>query len=56
MEFLQHRHLHVWQTPTPAPKLVVDTSVTNFYDFTADSFRLEGYTPAPFEDAIPVAI
>ena len=44
------------QTPTPAPAFTVDPSVTDFYDFTRDSFKVEGYTPAPFEDKIPVAI
>ena len=44
------------QTPTPAPTFTVDPSVTDFYDFTRDSFKVEGYTPAPFEDKIPVAI
>ena len=40
----------------PAPTLHIDTSVTDFYAFTRDSFALEGYTPAPFTDAIPIAI
>ena len=44
------------QTPTAAPKFTVDPAVTNFYEFTANSFSLEGYTPAPFEDKIPIAI
>ena len=44
------------QTPAPAPKFTVDPSVTDFYDFTPASFTLEGYTPAPFEDKIPIAI
>ena len=44
------------QTPAPAPKFTVDPSVTDFYDFTPASFSLEGYTPAPFEDKIPIAI
>jgi len=44
------------QTPVEAPKFSVDPSVTDFYAFTPDSFKLEGYTPAPFEDKIPVAI
>ena len=43
------------QTPAPAPKFTVDPSVTDFYDFTPASFSLEGYTPAPFEDKIPIA-
>lgn len=44
------------QTPTPAPRFHIDPSVTDFYAFTRDSFSLEGYTPAPFEDQIPIAI
>ena len=44
------------QTPTAAPRFTVDPSVTDFYAFTKNSFTLEGYTPAPFEDKIPVAI
>ena len=44
------------QTPTEVPKFSVDPSVTDFYAFTRDSFKLEGYTPAPFDDKIPIAI
>ena len=44
------------QTPSPAPVFRMDPSVTDFYAFTRDSFSLEGYTPAPFEDQIPIAI
>jgi len=44
------------QTPTEAPKFTVDPAVTDFYAFTRDSFKLEGYTPAPFEDKVPIAI
>ena len=44
------------QPPSAAPKFTVDPAVTDFYAFTRDSFRLEGYTPAPFEDQIPIAI
>ena len=44
------------QTPTAAPKLTVDPSVTDFYAFTRDSFRLDNYTPSPFEETIPIAI
>ncbi len=42
--------------PKKAPRLVVDESVTDFYAFTADSFRLEDYDYTPFEGKIPVAI
>ena len=40
----------------PAPKFVMDETVTDFYAFTRDSFRLEDYDPQPFEEKIPVAI
>jgi thymidylate synthase len=40
----------------PAPKFIMDPTVTNFYDFTRDSFQLEGYEYSPFTDKIPVAI
>ncbi len=39
-----------------APKFHIDPSVTDFYDFTTDSFSLEGYRFAPFDEKIPVAI
>ncbi|MBP5242950.1 MAG: thymidylate synthase, partial [Clostridia bacterium] len=39
-----------------APKLIVDTSITNFYDFTTDSFKLENYEYEPLDVKIPVAI
>ena len=42
--------------PRPAPKLWIDPEVKNFYDFTVDSFRLEGYDPWPFEEKIEVAV
>ena len=44
------------QAPAPAPKFIMDSSVTDFYGFTRNSFTMEGYTPAPFEDKIPIAI
>lgn len=40
----------------PAPAFVMDSEVTDFYRFTRDSFRLEGYDPLPFDGKIPVAI
>ncbi len=39
-----------------APKLIVDTSITNFYDFTVDSFKLVDYEYEKFDKKIPVAI
>ena len=42
--------------PRPAPKLWIDPEVKNFYDFTPDSFKLEGYDPHPFHEKIEVAV
>ena len=39
-----------------APKLIVDTSVKNFYDFTPDSFTLENYEYETLDKKIPVAV
>ena len=44
------------QQPRQAPKLWMDLSVTDFYQFSKDSFRLESYDPAPFNHKIPVAV
>ena len=41
---------------SPAPKFIIDQSVTNFYAFTRDSFSMERYTPAEFHEQIPVAV
>jgi len=40
----------------PAPKLKMDPSITNFYDFTVDSFELEDYEYEKLGKKIPVAI
>ncbi len=42
--------------PYPAPAFIIDKSVKDFYDFTPDSFRLEGYEYNTFDHKIPVAI
>ena len=39
-----------------APKLIVDESITNFYDFTVDSFKLVDYEYEKLDKKIPVAI
>ncbi len=39
-----------------APKLIVDTSITDFYDFTVDSFQLVDYEYEKLDKKIPVAI
>ena len=44
------------QDERPAPRFVMDKSISDFYRFTRDSFSLEGYDPQPFEEKIPVAI
>ena len=46
----------IQREPRPAPKLRIDPAVKNFYDFTVDSFQLEGYDPWPFEEKIEVAV
>ena len=44
------------RTPFEAPKLRLDPAVTNFYDFTPDSVKLEGYQCHPLDQSIPVAV
>lgn len=58
---LYDRHLPILQSimeneQKPAPRLIVDPSVKNFYDFTTESFALEGYEYSKLETKIPVAI
>lgn len=40
----------------PAPKFMLDESIDDFYKFTRDSFKLEGYEYNEFTDKIPVAV
>jgi len=42
--------------PLPAPAFVMDRTVTDFYKFTTDSFRMENYRYSDFSEKIPVAI
>ena len=42
--------------PKPAPKFLIDPDVKDFYAFTRDSFRLEGYEYSDFSGKIPVAV
>lgn len=42
--------------PRPAPKLIVNPDVKNFYDFKVEDFMLEDYKPHPFKITIPVAV
>ncbi|MBP5308671.1 MAG: thymidylate synthase [Clostridia bacterium] len=39
-----------------APKLVVNPDVKNFYDFTVDDFKLEGYEATPLKEKLEVAV
>ena len=41
--------------PKKAPTFVIDKSIDDFYKFTRDSFKMEGYEYSPFEHKIPVA-
>ena len=43
-------------SPHPAPKFVINKSVTDFYKFTVDDFALEGYEFEPFNEKFEVAI
>jgi thymidylate synthase len=40
----------------PAPKLLINPDVQNFYDFKVDDFRLEGYQSGAQIKKIPVAV
>ena len=40
----------------PAPKVTLDQSITDFYQFTKNSFHVEDYQYHPFEFEIPMAI
>ena len=42
--------------PKPAPKFVIDKDVDDFYKFTRDSFKMEGYEVNAFDKKIPVAV
>lgn len=39
-----------------APKLTIDSEITDFYDFSVDSFKLDNYQASPFPHKIPIAI
>lgn len=39
-----------------APKLYINPDVKNFYDFTVDDFRLEGYEATPLKNKLEVAV
>ena len=42
--------------PFDAPKFILDPNVKDFYDFTTDSVKLEGYQAHPVPGKIPVAV
>ncbi len=42
--------------PKPAPRFIMDPTVDDFYKFTRDSFRVEGYEYSEFTGKIPVAV
>jgi len=42
--------------PFDAPKFILDPTVKDFYDFTPDSVKLEGYQAHPVPGKIPVAV
>ena len=45
------------KNPTfPAPKLIINKDVKNFYDFTVDDFKLEGYEYNKIDDKFEVAV
>ena len=40
----------------PAPQLVIDPEIHDFYAFTRDSFSLPGYRYTELKEKIPVAV
>ena len=44
------------RTPFDAPKVTLDPSVDNFYDFTPDSFTVENYVHGEKIGRFPVAV
>lgn len=42
--------------PQPAPMLISDESIQDFYQFAPNSFKLAGYTPLDFDVKIPIAV
>ena len=40
----------------PAPKLIINPDVKDFYKFTVDDFKLEGYEYNKIEEKFEVAI
>ena len=46
----------ITRTPYPAPKVTLDKSVTDFYSFTPDSFKVENYLHGEKIPRFPVAV
>ena len=46
----------IGRQPHPAPKLIMDSAITDFYSFTKGSLALEGYESHPLNVKIPVAV
>lgn len=46
----------ITREPKPAPKLIINPDVKNFYDFRVTDFVLEGYEAGPQIKNIPVAV
>jgi len=46
----------IQRTPYPAPKLLINKDVKNFYDFRVEDFVLEGYQHGAQIKNIPVAV
>lgn len=46
----------IQREPKSAPQFLIDKRVTDFYQFTRDSFQLEGYDFHEFSTKIPVAL
>jgi thymidylate synthase len=46
----------ITREPLAAPKLIVNPDVKDFYGFTVDDFKLEGYVPHEFKVKLPVAV
>ena len=46
----------IQRQPYTAPKLWIDPEITDFYAFTKNSFKLEGYQAHELEGKIPVAV
>ena len=54
------RHIHIVKKiiqneQKPAPKLILDPDIKDFYQFTKNSFRLENYEYTDLDEKIPVA-